>query len=472
MSFHLFSGSGEESRYTEILSAFTHDLRYEDIPGEVLERAKGIAIQTIGAALAVNGLPVAEKAVALGKRCGGDGGEATLLIDGGKTSLPGAVFCNSTLADALDWEDCAWTGHPSAGIVPVALACAEAGHKSGKDFLAAIVAAYEVYTRIAMAVQPPEIWPNYKGWGLTAWQIFAAVIPAAKLLGLSKEQINQAIGFGVTSCPIPQSFHQSAMSDAYHYEHGFRSMEGVMCAFNAEAGVDNYMDALDDPWAFENHMSLTPDSSWYTKDLGTHWLTMETLLKHWPANMWIQTPMELTDSIMTKNGLTKKDIEEVLIDPPTYLRMAYYPEGYTSLTQAQFSMPFMLASYICNPTPGSHWLQRKQLTDPEILEMAGRVKSGPSEPLLMPKCFKEFQKGRHPVITVTIKAKDGRVFSETMEKHLGHPGNMMSLEQFMDRFRTQAGACLSGDALEKAASLLEHVEDCGDMAEITAMLHR
>lgn len=37
------------------------------------------------------------------------------------------------------------------------------------------------------------------------------------------------------------------MSDAYHYEHGFRSMEGVMCAYNAEAGVDNYMNALDDP---------------------------------------------------------------------------------------------------------------------------------------------------------------------------------------------------------------------------------
>lgn len=386
--------------------------------------------------------------------------------------MPGAVFCNSTLADALDWEDCAWTGHPAAGIIPVALACAEVGHKTGKDLLTAIVAAYEVYTRIAMAVQPPEIWPNYKGWGLTTWQIFAAVVPAAKLLDLNETQINQAIGFGVTSCPIPQSFHQSAMSDAYHYEHGFRSMDGVMCALNAEAGVDNYMDALDDPWAFENHVSLTPDSSWYTKDLGKRWLTMETLLKHWPANMWIQTPMELTDSIMTKNKLSKEDIEEVTIDPPTYLRMAYYPEGYTSLTQAQFSMPFMLASYICNPIPGSHWLQKERLTDPEILSMAGRIKSGPSEPLLMPKCFKEFQKGHHPIITVTIKTKDGREFSETMEKHLGHPGNMMSLEQFIERFRIQAGACLSNENLEEAATMLEHLEDCKDVAAIVALLHR
>lgn len=471
MAFHLFSGVGEETHYTETLCNFIRDLKYEDIPPEVLERAKGIAMQTIGASLAVNGIPVAEKAVALGKLCGGAGdGPATMWIDGRKSTIPGAVFCNSTLADALDWEDCAWTGHPSAGIVPVALACAEAEHKSGKDFLTAIVAAYEVYTRIAMAVQPPEIWPNYKGWGLTTWQIFGAIVPAAKLMGLNKEQINQAFGFGVTSCPIPQSFHQSAMSDAYHYEHGFRSMEGVMAVYNAQIGVDNYMNCFDDPWAFENHVSLTPDSSWYTKDLGKHWLTMETLLKHWPANMWIQTPMELTDSIMTKHGLKKDDIEELVVDPPTYLRMAYYPEGYTSLTQAQFSMPFMLASYICDPTPSCKWLQKERLTDPEILSVAARIKSGPSEPLLMPKCFKDFQKGHHPIITVTIKTKSGAEYSETMERHLGHPYNMMTLEQFKERFRVQASACMSGERLGKTVALLADVENCQDMAEIAALL--
>lgn len=471
MAFHLF-GSQAETNYTETLSKFIRELKYEDIPPEVLERAKVIAMQTIGAGLAVNGIPVAERAISLGKRCGGTGGEATLWIDGSKCTIPGAVFCNSTLSDALDWEDCAWTGHPSAGIIPVAFACAEAGHKSGKDFLTAIVAGYEVYTRIAMAVQPPENWPNYKGWGLTAYQIFAAVVPAAKLLGLDLTQINQAIGFGVTSCPIPQSFHQSAMSDAYHYEHGFRSMEGVMCAFNAQEGVDNYTDALDDPWAFENWMTVSPDSSWYTRDLGKRWLIMETLLKHWPANMWIQTPLELTDSIMTKNNLTKDDIAEVEIDPPTYLRMAYYPEGYSSLTQAQFSMPYMLASYICDPTPSCKWLQKEHLTDPEILAVAAKIKSGPSEPLLMPKCFKDFQKGHHPVITVTIRTNDGRTFSETMEKHLGHPGNMMTLEQFKDRFRVQAAACMSGERLEQTVELLARVEDCADMSEIAGLLHR
>ena len=59
-----------------------------------------------------------------------------------------------------------------------------------------------------------------------------------------------------------------------------------------------------------------------------------------------------------------------------------------------------------------------------------------------------------------------------MEKHLGHPGNMMTLEQFKDRFRVQGSACMSGDRLEQTVELLANVEDCADMSEITKLLHR
>jgi 2-methylcitrate dehydratase PrpD len=175
---------------------------------------------------------------------------------------------------------------------------------------------------------------------------------------------------------------------------------------------------------------------------------------------------------MTENNITKDDIAEIIIDPPTYLRMAYYPEGYTSLTQAQFSMPFMLASYILDPTPSSKWLREEKLKDKELLAIAAKVKSGPSEPILMPSAFKNFQKGRHPVITVTIKTNDGKEYSETMEKHLGHPGNMMTEEQFKDRFRVQASACMSGERLEQTVELLANVDDCPDMAEVAKLLHR
>lgn len=461
-----------KTKYTQELADFTYHLKYEDVPPEVIERAKFIAMQVIGVSFAVTGLPVADKAIGLGKACGGSGGDATIWIDGTKSSVAGAAFANSTLADALDWEDCSWTGHPSASIIPCAFASAEALHKSGKDYLLSIVAGYEVYQRIAMAVQPPENWPSLKGWGLTAWQIFGGVIPTAKLYGLTPEQINQAIGFGCTACPIPGQLHHITMSDAYHYEHGFRSMEGVMCALNAKAGVDNYMDALDDPWSFENHMCVSPSPDWYTKDLGKRWLIMETLLKHWPANMWVQTPLEITYNLVRKHNLKKENIREIIVDPPTHLRMYYSPEGYTSLTQAQFSIPFMLATLITDPKPSPRWYERSKLTDPDILELAGKVKPGPSDMLFMPKCFKNFQNGHHPVITITINTCDGNSYSETMECHLGHPRNMMNADQFKERFRVQAENCLKGGRMEEVIELLANIEDCDDMAMVGCLLHK
>ena len=93
-----------KTNYTDTLSRFTADLKYEDIPAEVRERAKFIAMQTVGVGLATKGTPIADRSVALGKFTGGavSEGGATLWTTGCKSSVVGAAFCNSTLADALD----------------------------------------------------------------------------------------------------------------------------------------------------------------------------------------------------------------------------------------------------------------------------------------------------------------------------------------------------------------------------------
>ena len=87
------------------------------------------------------------------------------------------------------------------------------------------------------------------------------------------------------------------MSDAYHYEHGFRAKDGILAALTAKAGVENYMDCFDDTYSFDYHMTREPKRDWYTKELGSRWLTKEVLVKHWPANMWLQTPIELVHNI-------------------------------------------------------------------------------------------------------------------------------------------------------------------------------
>jgi len=154
------------------------------------------------------------------------------------------------------------------------------------------------------------------------------------------------------------------------------------------------------------------------------------------------------------------------VDPPTYMRMYYSPEGYSSVMQGQFSIPYMLAMMILDPKPSSAWNDESKLTDPKVLELAARIKGGPSEQLIMPICFKNFQKGHHPVITVTIRTKDGREVSETMERHLGHPYNMMNREEFCERFRVQAGDALPPELLEEAVEAFANLEQCDDVSKL------
>ena len=472
MSFRL-NADQITTHYTRTLSEFVAKLKYEDIPEEIRQRAKLIAIQTIGAGLAAKGTTIGDRAVSIGRTCGAGEPSATLWTDGSKVSMSGAAFTAGTLTDALDWEDCSWVGHPSAGIVPVAVIVAEATKKSGKDLITAIVAAYEASQRIAMVVQPDPDWDYMKGWGLTSWQIFAALVPAAKLLDLTPEQINQAFGFGCLCCPIQSQLHHITMSDAYHFEHGFRAKDGILCALTAKAGVDNYMDCFDDTYSWDYHMCPHPKRDWYTKDLGYFWLTGETLLKHWPANMWVQTPLELADLIHRKYGVNAEDIEEIIMDPATDNRMFYDPKGYTSLVQAQFSTPFMLASYFLNPDhPGKAWFERERLTDAKVLELAGRVHGGPTEPHDNPgKSFDLFRKGDYPVKTMTVRTKDGREYTESLGRHLGHPRNMMTLDQVCDRFRIQASACMSPEKSEQAIALLADIENCGDISALGSFLY-
>ena len=131
--------------YTQELSEYAEKLKYEDIPAEVIERAKMILMQTIGVTLGAKDTPIAAKAIRMADEAnGGEGGPVTLWGKGEKLAAVNAALAMGTMADALDWEDCSWTGHPSAGIIPCAWIAAEERHKSGKDLLTAIVAGYEV----------------------------------------------------------------------------------------------------------------------------------------------------------------------------------------------------------------------------------------------------------------------------------------------------------------------------------------
>ena len=217
---------------TATLAAYVADLKFEDIPPEVLERAKVLTLDFLGSAIRAR--RDAESTPSLLKMLEAlalDGkGESTVFGDS-KTWTPAvAALLNGALGHSLDFDDTHADSslHPSAPVVPAAFAVGEMVGASGRDVLTAIVAGYEVCCRLGNALDPTSHYA--RGFHPTATAgTYGAAAAAGKLFGLSKDQIIAA--FGVSGSQAAGSL-QFLVNGAWNkrYQVGAAAMNGVIAA--------------------------------------------------------------------------------------------------------------------------------------------------------------------------------------------------------------------------------------------------
>src|ERR1700758_4356397 len=217
---------------TATLAAYVANLRFDDIPPHVLERAKILTLDFLGSA--VRARRDAESTPSLLKMLEAlalDGkGEATVFGDS-KTWTPAvAALLNGALGHSLDFDDTHADSslHPSAPVVPAAFAVGEMVGASGRDVLTAIVAGYEVCCRLGNALDPPSHYA--RGFHPTATAgTYGAAAAAGKLFGLSEAQLISA--FGVSGSQAAGSL-QFLVNGAWNkrYQVGAAAMNGVIAA--------------------------------------------------------------------------------------------------------------------------------------------------------------------------------------------------------------------------------------------------
>lgn len=457
-----------------MLAAYATRLKFADLPPEVVTQAKLLTLHVLAVSLAGRETEQGKNAIALARGMGGDAAEATIWGDASRVSAVQAAFANGTLADVLDWEDCSWTGHPSAGAVPAAFAAAEKSGASGADYITAIVAGYEVYQRIAMAVQPTHETYMKTGWGLTSWQIFAASVPAAKLLTQGERQMRQAIGISGVMTPIVNRKIQLDRSDMYHYQHGLTSRDGIVAAEIARSGINGLEDVLDGDHGYWVTISDQCDWDWMTKDLGEDYLIMQTLFKRWPVNMWVQQFLDMTDDIRRTDSFDVGDVDKIVVSPNFQKtrgasRMIVRPDGYLSTTDAQFSIPFCVARFLLDPKPGAEWFRPESLNDPQVLELAARV-SGAGEMTSPLEAFALFQSGDYIEASIEISLEDGKTMKRSVHYPSGHPKNRMSADQIAGIFRHTAERTMSAERIGQTIDAVQSLDQSSNLHDLAGLL--
>ncbi|WP_419500565.1 MmgE/PrpD family protein [Dysosmobacter sp.] len=440
---------------------FIKTLRYEDIPPAVIERAKMMIMQTVGVSLCSAELKQVRDAMDIAiEMSAGKEGDATLWADGRKVSWEAAAFAAGTMGDMLDWEDCSVTGHPSATIICTAIIGAEVLKKSGQEMLTAVVAGYEAYQRIALAGRS----------NITSYNIFGNLAVLMKLMDLDELKMNQAFGIGTACAIINTNIHEITMSDSLDYLYGYRAENTVTMIKTAVAGIENMEDAFDDPTAYLVHCGYQ-EPEWLTKDLGSHWMMMDMLLvKHWPANVFVQTYAELATKLVTKCAFDPDQIQEIIVRPSVAFRHWSSETGYDSVTQAQFSIPYGVACAMYHPEPGALWYQPETMKDPRIIALMQKVQADGFVKMEGLKIIKDLIDGKHPEKFMIVRMKDGTEYEESAFTHPGHPHYMLTRDAFKDRFRLETKRVLSPERAEAVIEYICHLEDKQDASGLPALL--
>jgi 2-methylcitrate dehydratase PrpD len=188
--------NSQSTGYAEQLAGFITRLDLDTVPMEVVGHAKYLLLDLLGAALAGIDTSEAEAAFkAVGLMFPGEGA-CTLWGTSKKTSPNGAALFNGILAHARELDDFGGADHSGAVIVPALLAVAEAYPLvSGKTFLEAMIAGYEVARRVLESgggYRPHNHGDGYHSTGTCG--SFGAAAAVAKALGLGVEETTWALG--------------------------------------------------------------------------------------------------------------------------------------------------------------------------------------------------------------------------------------------------------------------------------------
>jgi hypothetical protein len=303
-------------------AAFVAKLTYEDLPPEVIDRAKGVTLQALSSALVAHDVPASRQALALmqEEEVGG-GGAATVLCDGGKLTKGGAAFVNAEMIFAGGkWDTFRMLTHPGIAILPAALVAAEVTGASGRAFLTAVASGYEVMERMAA-----EFIPTVMSRGFHAgpvFGIFGAAVAAAKLQRLDEDQIHSAIAqcvnlaagnlegarSGGRSLREGGAVRNALLAVALA-KHGIPSgettLEGEAGFYHAYAG--NNRGELRFSFTGENHA----DVAQITRALGHDWIFLETLYRIYSTAGYNIAHIDVTARLCEEHDIAAADIDHI-----------------------------------------------------------------------------------------------------------------------------------------------------------------
>lgn len=363
---------------TESLSRFIANPGFDTLPAKAARIVKTGFIDAVATMIAGRNEPVVRivREFVAARKSGAR--EAHVVFGGAMAASADAALINATAAHALDYDDVALGGHPSAVLVPAVLAESQYLGASGADALRAYLVGYEVWAEL-LAREPDAY--HLKGWHPTAvLGTVGASAAVAHLHRLSADKCCNALALAASMASgLVANF--GTMTKPFHAGHA------AACAVEAGRLTAGGLTAAPD--AIEHHAgylaALSPqgraDRAGPASTLGRRLRILDSGLsiKSYPMCYATHRVIDGVLDVVTANDVKPEDVTAVHASVGgTQASMLRNHAPVTGL-EAKFSLEFAVASALIARKVGLRELTDEFVTQPQVREMMTRVRTSTTD---------------------------------------------------------------------------------------------
>jgi aconitate decarboxylase len=452
--------------HTRSIAEFVSGLTYDQIPADVRERIKLLMLDSLGCA--IYGANLEWCRILRGTLEKLDATRTTSIWGtNARLSSDHAALVNGTQVQGFELDDVHRKAvlHVGAVTLPALIAVAESHAKlSGREFLTAAVAGYEIGPRVGLCMGQEHIG---QGWhsGATVG-IFSAAAGAARALGLDAEKTVHALGIAGTQSSGLMAAQYGAMVKRMHA--GRAAQSGLYGALLAANGFTGIVDVFEAPYGgFCTTFSRSQDRfnlDALSADLGRKFETMGIALKFYSCVGSNHTTLDALADIRKRRPFKLDEIEEIVVYgsqvTADHVGWPYKPEG---LTAAQLNLPFCVATLLIE---GDVFVDE---FTPDCVDDAARIALSRKVRVLHDPDITALGAAHRHKVRVEVKFRDGTVERETREAPRGSEQSFASADDIVAKFRKLTRAVMRDkqqSALAEAVLGLDNLADSRTLIEL------
>ncbi|MCM3901803.1 MAG: MmgE/PrpD family protein [Pyrinomonadaceae bacterium] len=437
------------------LAKFALDFPTQDIPSEVMHLAKRCMMNSCGVALYAT-LDPASNIMLDFLRAEGCAPLATVIGSGFRTSPQNAALANGFLGHLEEYDDTHTTViHPSAPILPAALALSEQRTVTGTELLGAFAIGIDVACRIGLVIYA-HFREGAAHWHITnTCGVLGAAAAAGRLLKLTEQQMVYAFAIaGTQASGVREVF--GSMCKPFHA--GKAAQNGTVAALLAQRGFTGTDGIFEGERGLVGVMATGHDINEATKDLGKRWELRQTGLKPYACGQANHGFLDAVLALRKKPGVSPQSIKHmqgsVQQFAPALVRRRHPRSG----LESKFCYYHSMAAAMIDGQALAAQFTDARATDPAVEALRNRID------------FSEDPSLSRRAAVVTLDLNDGTTYTETVEHPTGTPGNPMSDAMVQEKFNGLATAGLGAEKANKAQRALWDIDKLADVRELMPLL--